>query len=157
VHLAVAPPKQLDRSEWLVEKATETGFSSITFLRTRNSERRDINTVRLAKVMAAAMKQSLQNRMPVLGEMIDFDTFVTRPFDGLRAIACCTGERQLLAHTCRKGLSTLILIGPEGDFTPEETAVAQNHGFLPVSLGENRLRTETAALLAGHTATLLCR
>jgi 16S rRNA (uracil1498-N3)-methyltransferase len=157
IHLAVAPPKQIDRSEWLVEKATEMGVSSITFLRTRNSERRDINIGRLAKIMVAAMKQSLQYHMPALEGMADFAAFIARPFDGLRAIACCAGERQPLAHTCRQGLSALILIGSEGDFSPEEVAAAQAQHFIPVSLGETRLRTETAALLAAHTALLLGR
>jgi 16S rRNA (uracil1498-N3)-methyltransferase len=157
VGLAVAPTKQIDRMEWLVEKATEMGVSSITFLRTRNSERRDINMQRLTKVMVAAMKQSLQSRMPLLGEMTDLQELIARPIGGLKAIACCSGVRRALPEVCRKGQPLCILIGAEGDFTEEERLMAHDNGFLAVSLGENRLRTETAALLAAWTGILLCR
>ncbi len=156
VHIAVAPTKNMDRMEWFAEKATEIGIDRITCLNCRFSERREIKTARLEKILVSAMKQSLKATLPRLTGMTDFKTFVTQPFEGRKFIAHCEeGEKRLLKNTYRPGENALILIGPEGDFSPEEIALALANGFEPVSLGESRLRTETAALAACHTLHVL--
>ncbi|MDR3261854.1 MAG: 16S rRNA (uracil(1498)-N(3))-methyltransferase [Tannerella sp.] len=153
LHVAVAPTKNIDRMEWFVEKAAEIGIDAITFLNCRFSERREIKTARLEKTLISAIKQSQQATLPALTGMTDFRTFVKQPFDGRKFIAHCEkGENKpLLKQAYPTGEHALILIGPEGDFSPEEIALAIQSGFTPVSLGENRLRTETAALVACHT------
>lgn len=152
LHIAVAPTKNMDRMEWFVEKATEIGIDAITCLNCRFSERREIKPARLEKILVSAMKQSLKATLPRLTGMTDFKAFVTQPFEGRKFIAHCEEEEKTpLKHTYRPGENALILIGPEGDFSPEEIALALANGFEPVSLGESRLRTETAALVACHT------
>ncbi|MDR1408234.1 MAG: 16S rRNA (uracil(1498)-N(3))-methyltransferase [Tannerella sp.] len=150
IHVAVAPTKSMERMEWFAEKATETGIDAITCLECRFSERREIKTARLAKILVSAIKQSGQARLPDLNGMTDFRTFVGRPRDGMKFIACCEADpqTQLLQHLYRSGADATILIGPEGDFSKDETTFALQHGFIPVSLGASRLRTETAALAA---------
>ncbi len=156
VHIAVAPTKHLDRMEWFVEKATEIGIDSITCLNCRFSERREIKTARLEKIMVGAMKQSKKATLPVIREMTDLKTFIATPFPGQKFIAHCEDEDKLLLKQAYiPGSDTLVLIGPEGDFSPEEIRMAQENGFIGVSLGESRLRTETAALVACHTIQLL--
>lgn len=152
LHIAVAPTKNMDRMEWFVEKATEIGIDEITCLNCRFSERREIKPARLEKILVSAMKQSLKATLPNLTGMTDFKAFVTQPFEGRKFIAHCEKEEKTpLKQAYRPGENALILIGPEGDFSPEEIALALAHGFEPVSLGESRLRTETAALVACHT------
>jgi 16S rRNA (uracil1498-N3)-methyltransferase len=149
LHMAVAPTKNMDRNEWLAEKATEIGLDELTFLNCRFSERREIKTGRVEKILVAAMKQSLNARLPKLNEMTNFDAFVRQDFRGGKFIAhCYEGEKPLLKDVIRKGEDALVLIGPEGDFSPEEVEKALANGFVPVSLGKSRLRTETAALAA---------
>lgn len=156
LHIAVAPTKNMDRMEWFAEKATEIGIDEITCLNCRFSERREIKTARLEKILVSAMKQSLKATLPRLTGMTDFKTFVARPFDGRKFIAHCEeGEKASLKSSYRPGENALILIGPEGDFSPEEIAWALASGFEPISLGESRLRTETAALAACHTIHVL--
>jgi 16S rRNA (uracil1498-N3)-methyltransferase len=156
LHIAVAPTKNIDRMEWFCEKATEIGIDSITFLNCRFSERRELKTPRLEKILAGAMKQSGKARLPELSGMIDFQAFIRQAFSGRRFIAHCeAGEKPLLAQACRPRENALILIGPEGDFSPEEINAALAQGFEPVSLGKSRLRTETAALAACHTIHIL--
>lgn len=156
VHIAVAPTKNMDRMEWFAEKATEIGIDEITCLNCRFSERREIKTARLEKILVSAMKQSLKATLPRLTGMTDFKTFVARPFDGRKFIAHCEeGEKINLKSCYRTGENALILIGPEGDFSPDEIALALAGGFEPISLGESRLRTETAALAACHTLHVL--
>lgn len=156
LHIAVAPTKNMDRMEWFAEKATEIGIDEITCLNCRFSERREIKTARLEKILVSAMKQSLKATLPRLTGMTDFKTFVGRPFDGRKFIAHCEeGEKASLKSSYRSGENALILIGPEGDFSPEEIALALAAGFEPISLGESRLRTETAALAACHTIHVL--
>lgn len=152
--LAVAPTKMMDRMEWLVEKATEVGFDSFVPLLCRYSERREIKTERLEKTAVSAMKQSLKATMPEIHPMTEFSRFIERyKFVPRKFIAYCTddGERRLLAKEYSPGEDTVILIGPEGDFSPEEIALALSAGFCPISLGEARLRTETAALTSLQT------
>ncbi|MCD8293431.1 MAG: 16S rRNA (uracil(1498)-N(3))-methyltransferase [Prevotellaceae bacterium] len=151
LHIALAPTKNMERVEWLVEKATEIGVDEITFLECRFSERRAVKQERVAKILIAAAKQSLKARLPRLGGMVPFDTFIQRAFTGQRFIAHChEGEKPLLQTCLRQGGDALVLIGPEGDFSEEEVAAALARGFTPVSLGRSRLRTETAALVACH-------
>lgn len=161
IRIAVAPTKNIDRMEWFCEKATETGIDAICCLNTRYSERREIKTERLEKILVSAMKQSLKATLPVLEGMTDFRAFISRPFCGRKFIAHCeAGEKPLLAETYRKGENALVLIGPEGDFSPEEIEEAIRQGFEPVSLGNSRLRTETAALAACqtiHVVNQICR
>jgi len=157
IHIAMAPTKHTDRTEWFMEKATEIGINAVTFLNCHHSERREIKTLRMEKTMISAMKQSQQATLPEITGMTDFRTFIKQPFDGRKYIAHCATatDRTLIGQTYHAGENALILIGPEGDFSPEEIALALHSGFTPVSLGPNRLRTETAALTACHTIHVL--
>ena len=156
IHIAIAPPKHIDRMEWFVEKATEIGIDAITCLNCRYSERREIKTARLEKTGISAMKQSQKSCLPQLTGMTDFQYFINQPFDGSKFIAHCgEGEKPLFKQIYHRGENALILIGPEGDFSLEEISLAIKQGFQPVTLGQSRLRTETAALVACHTVHLL--
>ena len=156
LHIAMAPTKNMDRTEWFAEKATEIGFDELTFLNCRFSERKEIKPARLEKILVSAMKQSQKATLPELNGMTDFRTFVSLPFAGRKFIAHCEeGVKPLLKQTYHPGENALVLIGPEGDFSPEEIALALKCGFEPISLGESRLRTETAALVACHTIHVL--
>ena len=155
LHLAMAPTKNMDRTEWFTEKATEIGFDELTFLNSRYSERKVIKTERIEKILVSAVKQSLKASKPVLNEMMDFNKFISQEFHGQKFICHCNeGEKKLLKDVVIPGEDAVILIGPEGDFSPEEVAKAMACGFIPVSLGKSRLRTETAALVAVHTLNL---
>lgn len=154
ITVAVAPTKHLDRMEWLVEKLTETGFDRLIPLHCRWSERKELKPERLEKIAVSAMKQSLKAMLPTISPMMTFKKFIEETADvPQKFIAHCDplSERRLLSHSYVPGSDTVIAIGPEGDFSPEEIEMAVNAGFIPVSLGEARLRTETAALLACHT------
>lgn len=156
LHIAMAPTKNMDRNEWFAEKATEIGFDELTFLNCRFSERKVIKTERIEKILVSAMKQSLKARLPQLNEMTDFDKFIARDFKGQKFIAhCYEGEKPLLRDALHKGEDALVLIGPEGDFSEKEVKKAIEKGFIPISLGKSRLRTETAALVACHTMNLM--
>lgn len=156
LHIAVAPTKNMDRMEWFAEKATEIGIDEITCLNCRFSERKEVKPARLEKILVSAMKQSQKATLPRLNGMTDFKKFVTQPFEGRKFIAHCEeGEKPLLKSIYHPGENALILIGPEGDFSPEEIALARAQGFEAISLGESRLRTETAALVACHTIHVL--
>ena len=155
LHIAMAPTKNMDRTEWFAEKATEIGFDELTFLNCRFSERKVIKTERIQKILVSAIKQSLKARLPLLNEMTDFDKFVRQPFNGQKFIAhCYEGEKPLLRDVSKRGQDALVLIGPEGDFSEEEVKLAIEQGFQPISLGRSRLRTETAALVACHILNL---
>lgn len=155
LHLALAPTKNMDRMEWLAEKATEIGFDELTFLNCRFSERKVIKTDRIEKIVVSAVKQSLKARKPVVNEMTDFRKFMERDFSGQKFIAhCYEGEKPLLRDVLHPDEDAVILVGPEGDFSPEEVTLAMEKGFQPVSLGKSRLRTETAALVAVHLMNL---
>lgn len=168
LHLALAPTKNMDRIEWLAEKATEIGFDELSFLNCRNSERKVIKTERVDKILVSAVKQSRKSCKPVLHEMEDFRAVLERVagYEG-KFIAHCYDERDitgepaddgapkdmstgkaLLYDLLQPGQKTVVLIGPEGDFSIDEVRYALEHGFRPVSLGKSRLRTETAALVA---------
>ena len=151
--LGIAPTKNLDRMEWLVEKCVEMGVDRIIPLRCHNSERTVLKTERLKKIMVSAMKQSLKATLPVLDEMTPVERVIAEAPDGTRCIAYCDAllpreQRHTLASAFRPGEDVTVLIGPEGDFSPEEVQAATAAGFVPVSLGESRLRTETAGMMA---------
>ena len=155
LHIAMAPTKNMDRNEWFAEKATEIGFDELTFLNCRFSERKVIKTERIEKILVSAIKQSLKARLPRLNEMTDFYKFNEKDFKGQKFIAhCYEGEKPLLKDVLTKGEDALVLIGPEGDFSEEEVKKAIEKGFVPISLGKSRLRTETAALVACHTMNM---
>lgn len=155
LHLAMAPTKNMDRIEWLAEKATEIGFDELSFLNCRYSERKVIKTERVEKIVVSAVKQSLKARKPVVNEMMDFSRFVKQDFAGQKFIAHCNeGEKPLLKEILVPGEDALVLIGPEGDFSPEEVKLAESLGFRSISLGKSRLRTETAALVSVHIMNL---
>ncbi|MDR0431508.1 MAG: 16S rRNA (uracil(1498)-N(3))-methyltransferase [Tannerellaceae bacterium] len=156
LHIAVAPTKSIDKTEWFCEKATEIGINEITFLNCRFSERREIKEARLEKILVSAIKQSQKATLPGLNGMTDFQTFIKKPFEGRRFIAHCQeGLKFLLKQTYHQSEDALVLIGPEGDFSLEEINAALAQGFEPISLGNSRLRTETAALAAVHTFHVL--
>ena len=156
IEIAIAPTKNTDRMEWFAEKATEIGIDKITFLRCRFSERKEISTERIRKIMVSAMKQSEKAQLPALQEITCFNDFVRQDFEGQKFIAHCQSvEKSLLSQVYRKNENVLILIGPEGDFSEEEIMLAQEHGFTSVSLGASRLRTETAALTACQTVHII--
>lgn len=157
ITIAVAPTKHMDRMEWLVEKLVEIGVNRIVPLRCARSERKEIKTERLTKIAISAMKQSLKATLPEIEEMTSLKDFVKNCDAPLRYIAYCDDniERQLLSRIYQRGQSVAIMIGPEGDFSPEEVALALEKGFIPVTLGNNRLRTETAALVACDTFHIL--
>ena len=153
ITLAIAPTKNLDRIEWLVEKCVEMGIDRIIPLRCHNSERTVLKTERLKKIMVSAMKQSLKATLPQLDEMTPIEQVIGQAGSGIRCIAYCDAllpreERLSLATAYKPGQDVTVLIGPEGDFSPEEVAMAREAGFVPVTLGESRLRTETAGLMA---------
>jgi len=152
-HVAVAPTKNLDRLEWFVEKAVEVGVERISFLRCARSERRELKLDRLQKIAVSAMKQSGQAWLPQLDDMRDYAEFVTTAAPETCFIAHLEkGERTALAQVAGAGPGCCVLIGPEGDFTPGEIALALGRGIRPVTLGASRLRTETAALAAVFTS-----
>lgn len=155
-HLVVAPTKMKERFEWFLEKATEIGVNEITPIICENSERKVLKTERLQRVLQSAMKQSLQCYLPKLNEAITFDEFMKKESEGLLFIAHCEKEEKLdLKRRVAPDKDVTILIGPEGDFSAKEIKSAYEHGFLPVSLGENRLRTETAAIVACTTVNMI--
>jgi 16S rRNA (uracil1498-N3)-methyltransferase len=152
VQVAVAPTKNLDRMEWLVEKATEIGVDRLSFLRCARSERRELKLDRLHKIAVSALKQSGHAWLPELEELVDFAAFLPTVAEETTFIAHLEeGERTPLSRVAASGASCCILIGPEGDFTPAEIQAAFERGIRPVTLGSSRLRTETAALAAVHT------
>lgn len=157
LHVAIAPTKSADRYEWFLEKATEIGIDTVTPLECERSERRSVKTNRGVKVITSAVKQSLKAYHPALEEMTPFREFVGRDFGPVRKfIAHCEpdAEKVLLKNALRKGEDCLVLIGPEGDFSPGEIDLARRNGFCEISLGESRLRTETAGVAACLTAQL---
>jgi 16S rRNA (uracil1498-N3)-methyltransferase len=155
LHMAVAPTKNIDRFEWFLEKATEIGVDEITPLICEHSERRQLRTDRLEKVITAAMKQSLKTYHPVLNKPESLTGFLAKPLQGSKYIAFIKAGTPLLIQLYHKGADAIILIGPEGDFSLAEAEAAVKSGYKIISLGESRLRTETAALVACHTISLI--
>jgi 16S rRNA (uracil1498-N3)-methyltransferase len=156
LHLAIAPTKQIERYEWFLEKAVEIGVDEITPLLCQRSERDTIRPDRLEKILVSAMKQSLRARLPSLNPMTPFKKFVSAATEPQKRLAWCADDPlPHLKTTLSPTVATLIAIGPEGDFSPEEVALAVQNGFEGVSLGAARLRTETAGVLAVSVFNLL--
>ncbi len=165
IHIAIAPTKMMDRVEWFCEKATEMGIDDITFLNCKQSERKVMRTVRLDKIVVAAVKQSRKPWKPKLNAMMSFKDFVIAPRGGRKYIAHCHEDivrKDLFAEvydlaSSEKGEDITVLIGPEGDFSLDEVKLALDNGYESVTLGTSRLRTETAALSATMIAQLALR
>lgn len=156
LHVAIAPTKNIDRLEWFIEKATEIGIDEITPILCDNSERKVIKHDRLQKIMLSAVKQSLKFTAPKLNELTKFSDFIAKERDGELCIAHCNdGEKTSLKNISFSSNTITILIGPEGDFSLRETQDALNSKYIPISLGESRLRTETAGLVAVHSVNFL--
>jgi len=149
LHIAIAPTKLNDRFEWFLEKATEIGIDEITPIICQNSERRVVKLERFEKIIQSAMKQSLKFTLPKINEPVKFTEFINQEFTDKVCIAHCEeNEKELLKNIISTEENALILIGPEGDFSSEEIQLAQEKNYIPISLGESRLRTETAGLVA---------
>jgi len=149
LHVAIAPTKNIERLEWFVEKAVEIGVDEITPLICRYSERKQLKADRLEKIVLSACKQSVQAVFPVLNSLTSFDELVNNAQAECKTIAHCYAQEKADFRTISaKAADILILIGPEGDFSLEEVQLAKAHGFVAVSLGDSRLRTETAGIMA---------
>ncbi|MCA1918270.1 MAG: 16S rRNA (uracil(1498)-N(3))-methyltransferase [Flavobacterium piscis] len=152
LHLAVAPTKMNDRFEWFLEKATEIGIQEITPIICDRSERKVINLERFEKIILSAMKQSNETYLPKLNEAISFKEFIKQKNEGLQLIAHCEEtDKKSLKDILQPNESVTMLIGPEGDFSEKEIALALENNYQPVTLGNTRLRTETAAIVACHS------
>lgn len=156
LHLAVAPTKLNDRYEWFLEKATEIGISEITPIICEHSERTNFKADRFEKIVQTAMKQSLQFYLPKLNEPVAYSAFIKEQREGQLFIAHCEEtEKTLLKNALKPGGELTILIGPEGDFSVKEIQLALQQKYTPVSLGNTRLRTETAAIVAAHSVAFI--
>lgn len=156
LHIAIAPTKNNDRLEWFLEKATEIGIDEITPIICQNSERKIVKQERLEKIIQSAMKQSLKFTLPKLNEPIKFNDFIDQDFNGKKCIAHCEDDEKTLLKTIVNTKEKItILIGPEGDFSTQEIKKALSKKFTPISLGESRLRTETAGLVAVQTVAII--
>lgn len=156
LHLAVAPTKMNDRYEWFLEKTTEIGIDSITPIICDHSERKIIKPERFEKILQSAMKQSLSSYLPKLNAAISLKEFLNKENNGQLFIAHCEEtERKSLKKELKPNTDITILIGPEGDFSVKEIEMALQQNFIPVTLGNTRLRTETAAIVACHTVALI--
>lgn len=162
IHLAIAPTKMMERMEWLAEKATEIGFDELSFLNCKFSERKNLRVDRVEKIVVSAMKQSRKPQLPVVNALCSFDEFIKNHSTGHRYIAHCYKEverhdffDQLTALTDDEPVT--VLVGPEGDFSIEEVHKAVDNGYVSISLGKSRLRTETAGLSAVMLARLVKR
>lgn len=153
IHIAIAPTKMMDRLEWFLEKATEIGVTEITLLLCSNSERKQIKEDRLEKILVSAMKQSKRMYLPKLNPLLDFNSFIQKHPNGLLA-HCYENEKNTLKNVFEK-TNCPILIGPEGDFSQLEVDKALKIGYKTITLGHNRLRTETAGLYAVMKAKLM--
>ncbi len=154
--IAIAPTKLNERTEWFLEKATEIGIDEVKLFASYHSERRAANVERFKKIVVAAMKQSVKSKMPLVEDIVPFEKLVKQDFDGQKFIAWIDDDvKEQLCDLYKKGENVMVLIGPEGDFSKEEVQLAKDNGFVPVSLGKARLRTETAAVVACHTVQLI--
>ena len=154
LHIAIAPTKNMDRFEWFLEKATEIGIDEITPIICSHSERKAIKTERCNRILLSAMKQSLKFHLPKLNEAITLKNFLKQDFEGNKYIAHCEEGNKTELKEKKKEKRTLILIGPEGDFSPTEIEMVLQYQFKAVSLGTSRLRTETAGIIATHTINI---
>ncbi|MBK7173893.1 MAG: 16S rRNA (uracil(1498)-N(3))-methyltransferase [Bacteroidales bacterium] len=152
LHIAIAPTKNIDRFEWFLEKTTEIGIDEITPLICEHSERTVVRTDRLQKILVSAMKQSMNLYLPKLNEPCKFNQFIHQEYTGQKFIGYVEEKQEiLLKDAYQKGSDAIILIGPEGDFSPAEVKHSVESGFSAISLGPSRLRTETAGMVACMT------
>lgn len=154
LHIAIAPTKNMDRYEWFLEKATEIGIDEITPIICDHSERKVLKTERCNRILLSAIKQSLKFHLPKLNEAMPLKDFLELDFEGNKYIAHCEKSDKLELKNVKLEEKTLILIGPEGDFSAAEIEIALQNQFKAVSLGKSRLRTETAGIVAVHTINL---
>ena len=154
LHIAIAPTKNMDRFEWFLEKATEIGIDEITPIICSRSERKVIKTERCNRILLSAMKQSLKFHVPKLNEAISLNDFIKQDFEGTKYIAHCEEGNKTELKEKKKEKRTLMLIGPEGDFSPTEIEMVLQYQFKAISLGTSRLRTETAGIIAAHTINI---
>lgn len=156
--MAVAPTKNPDRYEWFLEKATEVGCDTFIPILTEHGEKRGLKAERMRKILVSAMKQSLGAWLPELADPVDVKELIARPFEGVKLIPHCReGEKRGIGDIAAKGDDLLVLVGPEGDFSTGEIDLALGSGFCPVTLGQSRLRTETAALMCVMEAAFVNR
>ena len=156
LHLAVAPTKMNDRYEWFLEKATEIGITSITPIFCDHSERKNVKLDRFEKILQSAMKQSLHLYLPTLNQPMSFKDYINQDFSGDLFIAHCEEtDKKSLKNEIKPNTEITILIGPEGDFSVNEIETAIKNKFIPVTLGNTRLRTETAAIVACHSVAFI--
>lgn len=156
IEVAIAPTKKVDRIEWFLEKSTEIGINKIYFIKSKNSIRKKINLKRFNKILISAIKQSKQFYKPKISEIVSFNDFILSNLKKQKFIAHCQDYSKIhLAKINIQNNPCIVLIGPEGDFSKDEVKSAISNGFTPISLGENRLRTETAALVAVQTINTL--
>jgi 16S rRNA (uracil1498-N3)-methyltransferase len=155
LHLLVAPTKQIDRIEWMLEKAVEIGLDEVTFIQCHNSERTVIKTDRMQRIVESAVKQSLQSFIPVVNELADLKNVLKLEADQKLIAYCGKGDASPITSINFKNKKSCVMIGPEGDFTSEEFELAIKNGFKGLTLGANRLRTETAGLYAVQAVSLL--
>ena len=155
LHIGISPLKNPDRFEWFLEKATEIGIDEITPILCEHSEKKNINPERCNRIIESAMKQSIKAKHPILNRLVKINEFVSAGLLGTRLIATCEGEREFIRNIYVPRNDVVILIGPEGDFSETEVTSAKINGFVPVSLGSNRLRTETAGVVATDTISIL--
>lgn len=156
LHLAIAPTKNIERLEFFLEKATEIGVDEITPLLCRYSERKVIKDERLERVVIAAAKQSVKAFMPKLNPLTKFSDFVKQEYAGGKYIAHCYDmPKEALRDVATLAAASTVMIGPEGDFSEDEVVLAAENGFTAVELGKERLRTETAGIVACHTVNLM--
>ena len=162
IHLAIAPTKNMDRIEWMTEKATEIGFDELSFLNCVFSERKVLRTERIEKIVVSAVKQSRKPWKPIVNEMITFKDFISTPREGRKFIAHCYQEIEKhdlfdIINNDKDNENITVLVGPEGDFSIEEVKLAIENGYESISLGQSRLRTETAGLMAVTMSQLSLR
>ncbi len=155
LHVAISPLQSADRIEWFVEKATEAGIDEITPILCDRTERKNVNIERLQKVAISAMKQSLKAYLPIINPLVKYSDFIKLNFNGQKGIAYCIDKRKHIVDWYAKNSDCLILIGPEGDFSQKEIDLALQNKFIGISLGNSRLRTETAAITACIAVNLL--
>ena len=155
IRMIVAPPKNIDRFEFFIEKAVEIGVNEIIPIITTHSERKQIKVKRLERIMISAMKQSYKAQKPIIHDLQAFTKVVKTDFSGIKCIAHCKADATKTLKQYNQPKEISIIIGPEGDFSPEEIAMAETHNWQTISLGASRLRTETAALVAVQSVQFL--
>ncbi len=152
IHIAIAPTKNISRMEWFLEKCTEIGIDEVSFIQCKHSERKQIRIDRLEKIVLSATKQSLKAHLPKVNELIPYKEFIggVKDYSGQKLLCWVSEQNLYMTHYLDSDENIIILIGPEGDFSSDEIALALQAGFNPVSLGKSRLRTETAGVVACH-------